>query len=202
MTGNDHLRGRKVDATGRSVGKLSSSRFKEYISPPKDGSLWGWTTLEMMDGAAWCAASNAAIKALMRIQAEHVRHRGFKNGELIVTHRDFTKAGLSGDRVRPVCVELEALGFVRRVSKGRQAWGDDKGSPRIFRLTFLGSSDGAAPTHEWRRFGTVEEAKKAVARALKADRAAAAKEGEGKEKRASKSIPQAAAPVLKEAVNG
>jgi hypothetical protein len=202
MTGNDHLRGRKVDATGRSTGKLSSSRFREYISPPKDGVLWGWVTLEMMDSAAWCAASNAAIRTLMRILAEHVRHRGFKNGELIVTYRDFTKAGLNGDRVRPAVIELEALGFIRCVSKGRQAWGDDKGAPRIFRLTHLGDSQGSPPTHEWRRFETVADAKKAAARAVKADKAAAAKQDAAKKKRAAARAVAAAAPALKEAVNG
>ncbi|WP_157182140.1 hypothetical protein [Methylobacterium sp. WSM2598] len=166
MSDNGHLTGHKVDATGRSAGKLANSRFKKYVSPP---APFAWITAEMMESPAWAAMSGAALKALMRIAHEHVGHKGLKNGMLPVTHRNFTGVGLHKDSVRPALIELEVLGFVRRTSNGHRSWGEYKGAPATFRLTYLGDHEGSAPTNEWRRHKTLGDAREAVARAKEAD---------------------------------
>lgn len=176
MTGNDHLRGRKVDKTGRSTGRLASSKARQHQRP--DGPFV-WVTKEMLESPAWAALSGSGLKALFRIALEHIGHGGTLNGELPVTHRNLRDAGISAGNVLPTIAEIEALGFVRRTSAGRTTWGEDKGAPSTYRLTWIGDCHNAAPTNDWRKLKTVEAANLAAMEARKAVEAQRLKVREG-----------------------
>lgn len=75
MTGNDHLRGRKVDKTGRSTGKLASSKARQHQRP--DGPFV-WVTKEMLESPAWATLSGSGLKALFRSEAEGLTRKAIE----------------------------------------------------------------------------------------------------------------------------
>jgi hypothetical protein len=72
--------------------------------------------------------------------------------------------------VAPAIREAEALGFIKVTERGRGGNAEHRKANRFF-LTFAHGRDSRAepPTHEWRRFETIEEAE-SVARAARANK--------------------------------
>ena len=54
--------------------------------------------------------------------------------------------------------ELCALGFIERTRTGRAGIGEHR-TANLFRITYL-RANGKAPTDEWRRIATIEEAER------------------------------------------
>ncbi|MDT2022811.1 hypothetical protein [Methylocella sp. CPCC 101449] len=160
------MRGRH-DATGRSTGKPADKRDRKLNSPPK-GSKWTWFTVEMMVSPAWRELSINGHRVLQRICIEHAEHGGKANGTLPVTYRDFIEHGVTGKHLHHAIVEVEALGFAVRVSRGHRAYGAESGVPSLYRLTFVGVStetDRWPATNDWRRIKDASAAKQAVRQA-------------------------------------
>ncbi len=146
----------KADKTGRST----------VQSDPRQGpSVWDghWTSLgrDLLDSHAWRAQSINCRRVVDRIILEHIGHGGLTNGALVVTYDDFRRCGVRGNAILPALEEAIALGLIRRVRVGHRAWGDFKGRPALYGLTWFGMVDGQAPSNEWKRFGTPEEAEQA-----------------------------------------
>jgi hypothetical protein len=122
-----------------------TGREGSYSKPPK-GSSWVWHTEDMLISPAWRALSINAKRVIERVELEHMAHGGNENGTLPVTHQNFRKHGIYATAIAPAIQEAIFLGFIRCVQGGR--W-NEKNTPSIFRITWLGDKNGNAPTNEW-----------------------------------------------------
>jgi len=129
----------------------------------------------MISSPAMRALSLSAIRAMHRLEEEHMSHGGAENGRLIVTHDQFIAWGIDKDSVSPAIRELTALGFVEITQPGAAGNEGYRRAAR-YRLTYVNSAARLQPSHEWKALKTMEDAKSisAGARAAKDQRAVAA----------------------------
>jgi hypothetical protein len=150
----------------KSAGYLSKHDRKS--NGPPEGLTWVWLTFDMLESAAFRALSHPAHKVLFRITREHMAQGGVENGRLKVTARDF-QADVHPRHITAAIAEVEALGFAKRTFKGRRSYGEDRGAPAQWRLTWLPVfevNDASPATNEWKRFGDdLEAAKRAAEKA-------------------------------------
>ena len=116
---------------------------------------------QLVDSPVMVVLSQAAFRALNRIESEHMAHGGAENGKLPVTYGDFVRAGVHPDAVAPAIRELQALGLIEVTRKGYRGAADVH-EPSWYRLTYVsawnaGRADGTG-THEYLRFQTKEDA--------------------------------------------
>jgi hypothetical protein len=158
------MRSRKSDNAG-----FVTRRFKTKLNAPPISIPWVWMTHEFLESGAYRALSIHGVRALNRIQLEHMAHGGLENGRLKVAWHDFRKYGISGPYILQAEEELIALGIVVRERRGRKCHGEDHGDPAQWRLTYLPVSEPAntkPATNEWKRFGTSISAAKNVLKKL------------------------------------
>jgi hypothetical protein len=119
--------------------------------------------IEMLESPAYRALSASGHKVISRIEIELGHHGGNDNGRLPVTTNDFVKYGMHRTSVAPAIREAEALGFIRITERGRGG-NAEHGTPNLFFLTFAQTRDSGKhpPTHDWRRFKTLDEAEEAA----------------------------------------
>ena len=115
--------------------------------------------IEMLESPAYRALSASGHKVISRIEIELGHHGGNDNGRLPVTTNDFVEYGMHRTSVAPAIREAEALGFIRVTERGRGG-NAEYGTPNLFFLTFSQTRDSGKhpPTHDWRRFKTLDEA--------------------------------------------
>jgi hypothetical protein len=140
---------------------MLNRRFKEANRPP-EGSSWCWLTAEMLDSPAWRALAGNAMKVVMRIALEHLKHGGVENGKLPVTYQDFVKCGVRRNSVRQAILIAIYLGWIDKTSTGEVPWHGDIRKPSTFALTWLPRHDGVPPSNRWKRFESDAEAKAAT----------------------------------------
>jgi len=111
-----------------------------------------------MKSPAYKVLSLSARRVLDRLEIELAAHGGMDNGLLPVTYDDFVVYGIDRHAIAPAIRELEALGLVEVTVRGH---GGNAGfrTPNKFRITYRPTKD-AAPTHEWNRIHTDEQAEK------------------------------------------
>lgn len=141
----------KPDNKGRSSGKRSG-RDRKLRSPPKDGP-WSWLTRQLLSSPAWCAQAPNCRRLIDFLLIEDMNHAGTENGNLMATHEQLAKYGLSKNSIAAAIQEAVFLGLIKHDRGGR--WGLVK-TPSTFRLTFYADRDGAPATNEWK--GKSEEA--------------------------------------------
>ena len=119
--------------------------------------------IEMLESPAYRALSASAHKVISRIEIELGHHGGNDNGRLPVTTDDFVEYGMHRTSVAPAIREAEELGFIRVTERGRGG-NAEFGTPNLFFLTFSQTRDSGKhpPTHDWRRFKTLDEAEEAA----------------------------------------
>lgn len=105
--------------------------------------------VEMLRSPAWRALNLAARRVLDRLEIENADHGGAENGALKCTYDDFARAGVRRQSVAAAIRDLEALGFVEIMQRGRKAAADFY-LPSLYRLTYL-HTPFAGPTDEWKR---------------------------------------------------
>jgi hypothetical protein len=127
---------------------------------------WNARKIEMMESPAYRVLSRAARMVLDRVCIELAHHGGNDNGKLPVTYEQLVEYGVDRQAIAPAIRELVALGFIEVTVKGRHSAGDSRW-PNLFRITWVNCNSTAAPTHEWRRIETMEEAR-AIAQAARA----------------------------------
>ena len=148
---------------------LSHIEFKSKLNAPPIGQPWVWMSHELLESGAHRSLSVHGIRALNRIQIEHMAHGGLENGRLKVTWQDFVKYGLSRRYVALAIAEITTLGLVAIERRGRRFHGEDHGDPAQYRLTYLPVSEPAnmhPATNEWKRFGTSTDAARAALKRL------------------------------------
>jgi hypothetical protein len=126
--------------------------------------------IAMLESPAYRALSRCAHLVISRIEVELAHHGGNDNGRLPVTTDQFVKFGMHRGSVASAIREAEALGFIRITERGR-AGNAEHGAPNRFFLTFAHgrNSRQEAPTHDWRRIKTPEEAEE-IARVARAEK--------------------------------
>jgi hypothetical protein len=144
---------------------------------PRNQITENWVSYprSMISSPAMRALSLSAIRAMHRLEEEHMSHGGAENGRLIVTHDQFIAWGIHRDSVSPAIRELAALGFIEITQPGAAGNEGYRRAAR-YRLTYVNEKARAQPSHEWKAIKTAEDAEAlaAAARRAKDQRAAAA----------------------------
>jgi hypothetical protein len=110
----------------------------------------------LIESPAWRCLSRSARLLLDRIEIEHMRHGGKKNGSLIVTYNDFRAHGVGDCRATAKALrEVEAVHLLE-VTHGRGGNGEFQ-TPNLMRLTYIAAGAGLA-TNEWRQITSIDEA--------------------------------------------
>ena len=166
-------REKRRNRSGQGVGRTSPL----ITGRPRNKITENWVSYprSMISSPAMRALSLSAIRAMHRLEEEHMSHGGAENGRLIVTHDQFIAWGIHKDSVSPAIRELVALGFVEVTEKGA-AGNENYRRPARYRLTYVNDNGRSQPSHEWKSIKTIEDAESvaAVARAAKDQRAVAA----------------------------
>src|SRR6202011_2611341 len=106
-----------------------ASRTRARGAPHETKSLWlvghQWATASMLESPAWRAMPGHAIKVVMRIALEHLKHGGVENGGLPTTYNDFVSCGVRRARIREAIMIAIYLGWIERVSIGETPWHGD-----------------------------------------------------------------------------
>jgi hypothetical protein len=121
--------------------------------------------IEMLESPAYRALSLSGHRVLARLEIEQGHHGGTENGRLPVTPDDFKRYGIERKSIAPALREVQALGFVRITERGRPSKSDFVRHPNYFELTYLHGAHSEAPTHEWKRHKTLQEAMKVAQQA-------------------------------------
>lgn len=125
---------------------------------------WAGLTIELLESPAYRALSLSALRIMARLQIELANHGGKDNGRLPVTFDNFVAYGIDRHAIAPALRELEALGFIQVMERGR-AGNADWRTPSLYRLTFRGPAGGYDGTDEWSKI--TEEDAKLIARAAR-----------------------------------
>ena len=128
---------------------------------------WNARTIGMMESPAYRVLSLSAHRVLDRVCIELAHHGGNDNGKLPVTYYQFVEYGIDRQAIAPAIRELVALGFTEVTRQGKPSASEYR-FPTLFRLTWVNCKSTPAPTHEWRRFKTMEDAYSAAQAARKA----------------------------------
>lgn len=123
--------------------------------------------LEMLIHPAWQMAPVPLRRMLERLEVEHLRHGGCKNGELFVSFNQFVAASISRRKIAPVQDLGEALGLMELI-RPTDVCGDLR-APNSYRLTYLPTKGTKAPTDEW-KFVTQQRATQLVETYLEIER--------------------------------
>src|SRR5439155_8307807 len=108
---------------------------------------------DMRRAPAWRALSNNALRALLRLELEHLNHGGRDNGRLPVSYDDFQRSGIRRQSVAAAINELVVFGFIVITEVGRRGSADVR-RPSIYRLTYLRTFENGEwqlPTDDWER---------------------------------------------------
>lgn len=141
--------GRRHDAKGRTTSIPADQKLRKMLGPP-EGQAWFWLTGEMVHCLAFRSLSRAALFCLFRLITEHMAHAGRQNGLLAVTYADFSAFGVRESSIPGALRELEHAGFVLMTVRGGRSYGCAR-RPSRFRLTWLPTAEGMAPTNDWKR---------------------------------------------------
>jgi hypothetical protein len=113
----------------------------------------------MIESPAYRVLSLSGHRVIARIRLELARHGGTDNGKLPVTFDNFHEYGVSLGCIAPAIREAEALGFIRVTQYGVASTSEFR-IPTKFALTHLPVESAAAPTNDWSRIKTMEEAER------------------------------------------
>lgn len=127
--------------------------------------------LELLLSPAWRHAPRPLKNILERLEIEHLRHGGTRNGELYVAYQQIVEHGVSRRSIRAALALGQKLGLIE-VFQEEESRRDIR-PPNRFRLTYVPARGKSAPTDEWK--GVSEDRARALVAAFKADDGAAAK---------------------------
>jgi hypothetical protein len=124
--------------------RLGNRIAKDFISHSR----------EMRESPAWQCLPDNARRILERLEMEHMKHGGSRNGALQVSYDDFMEAGLPNKRSVALAIrQCEVLGFIS-VKHG------SLGESSLYFLTYVnGRGDSPPATNAWRSIRTHSAAK-------------------------------------------
>src|SRR5262245_1325771 len=138
---------RRIDGAARMIGRRRRTKIDEQFAV---------RTIPMLESPAYRALSLSAHRVLSRIEIEHAHHGGADNGKLPVTYDDFEKYGVHRHSIGAAIRECVALGFLEITEQGHAGNAEFR-TPNKFRLTYAYAVK-VAPTDDWKRIETIEEA--------------------------------------------
>jgi hypothetical protein len=106
--------------------------------------------LELLLSPSWQLSPRSLKRVLERLEIEHLRHGGYKNGELYVSFNQFVECGISRRSISPVLKLGEELGLLETVRNSEMVQSDIR-APNAYRLTYVPAVDKKTPSDEWRR---------------------------------------------------
>jgi hypothetical protein len=116
----------------------------------------------MLESPAWSVLSLSARRFLDRLAIELAHHGGNDIDKLPLTYEQLERHGMDRHAIAPAIREAAALGFVAITQSGCGGNAEFR-RPTLYRITFLlGRAGCPEPTHDWRKFKTVEEARVAA----------------------------------------
>lgn len=118
---------------------------------------WAPRAIDLLRSPAYRVLSLSGHRVLARIEIELADHGGNDNGKLPITYVDFEDFGIDRHAIGPAIAELEALGLIEVTVRGRSGNAEFR-RPSLYRLTYR-YTEKAAPTNEWCKFVTNEQAK-------------------------------------------
>jgi len=157
---------RKPGMHNRSTGPIAGKRMRRVLSPTDTAGYWIVLPLDLLSSPAWLAMSTQCRRFVEALMVEFCAHAGMENGNLKATYDQLETRGLQRKSVLKVVIEAEALGIVQ-ASRGQRSYGS-KRAPSTYRLTWYGTPDGLAATHEWKAIKAAEEAEIRVRNAVDA----------------------------------
>ncbi|MBR1155249.1 hypothetical protein [Bradyrhizobium sp. JYMT SZCCT0428] len=110
----------------------------------------------LLNSPAWLAMSPKCRKFIDALMAEHADQGGLENGNLMAPYNWLQARGMRRADILSAVIEAKALGIVD-FTRGARSYGS-RMAPSRYRLTWLGTPDGLAPTHEWKSIKTDVEA--------------------------------------------
>ncbi|ODT22156.1 MAG: hypothetical protein ABS35_15485 [Kaistia sp. SCN 65-12] len=105
--------------------------------------------LEMLLSPAWQSAPRPLRRMIERLEIEHLRHGGLKNGELFVSFNQFVEFGISRRSIKPAQTLGKALGLLDVVQDHNLAQGSIR-APNAYRLTYVPAAGATSPSDDWR----------------------------------------------------
>lgn len=121
---------------------------------------WIPRRLDVLQSAAWRNAPRALKSLLEILEIEHMRRKGSANGELFKSYPQFVKEGFNRTTVSDMTKLGEHLGLLK-VNRETGVGSPDLKDACAYTLTYLptGIIGNVAPTDEWRRIRTDDQAK-------------------------------------------
>jgi len=113
---------------------------------------------QLLTSPAWAALNINERRAFDRVMEEHQSKSGFVNDGLVVTYRDFVRAGIHPRNVKSSMDVLRALDIIECT---RDMGGSATGrTPKMWRPNFLPRTPTSNDaTHDYLKIKTLEEAK-------------------------------------------
>jgi hypothetical protein len=127
-------------------------RRKDLRPRVKIGEQFIAHPVAMLKSAAFRSLKLAERKILDRLEIEHARHGGKRNGDLVCTYTDFRKHGVRKASISDAIKQLVRRGLIEITKQGRPSYGDLR-NPSHYRLTYLSTFQNEVwtdATHEWR----------------------------------------------------
>ncbi|MFK0339187.1 hypothetical protein ACIQT7_18115 [Agrobacterium deltaense] len=120
---------------------------------------WSPRRLELLVSPAWRNAPRAMKALLEELEIENMRHKGSANGQLFKSYTQFVEAGFNKTTVSSMTKMAEALGLLK-VNRNSGVGKPDLRDACAYTLTYLptGIGGSVAPTDEWKRVRTDEQA--------------------------------------------
>jgi hypothetical protein len=181
----------KVGPSGRSTNVIAGKRMRRALGLPQGVGFCVPLPRDLLCSPAWRAMSDQCRKLIDALMIEHGDHGGFENGNLKAPYDTLQARGMRRGNILSAVLEARALGIVDP-TRGVRSYGSRK-APSVYRLTWLGTSDGLTPTNEWRAIKTDEEAEIRVANAMDALKQERARKAAERAARAGKADQRRAA---------
>lgn len=129
---------------------------------------WSPRRLELLLSPSWRNAPRAMKALLEELEIEHLRHKGSANGHLFKSYTQFVEAGFNKTTVSNMTKMAEALGLLK-INRNSGVGKPDLKDACEYTLTYLptGIGGSVAPTDDWKRIKTDEQALAIVLRQSK-----------------------------------
>ena len=146
----------KIGQHGRTTNVIAGKRMREALGLPRGVGFCVPMPRDLLNSPAWMAMPYQCRLLIDGLMAEHADHGGLENGNLIAPYDMLEARGMRRGNILDAIFKAEALGLIDAV-RGVRSYGSRK-APSRYRLTWLGTPDGLAPSHEWKAIKTDEEA--------------------------------------------
>ena len=132
---------------------MSSRGNRKYrtLNAPPEGEAWFWLTAELINSVAWRCQSPRCRRFVEFLIAEHCRHAGTENGNLVAPYDQLEAWGIRRRTIRSAIDEAVFVGLVKVTIKGRGPRAPGGRKPARYALTFWRTREFAPASGGWKR---------------------------------------------------